>query len=256
MKIVTVATSEEGYYKWLKMSCERYNTDLITLGMNQKWLGYNWKLIKMKEYLDNISDEEIVMFIDAYDVILLDDPVKLEEKFINSNKKIIIGCESKNRLATLGMFVFDTCKGENVNSGTYIGYNKDLKIMLNKILKENKDPDLDDQKLIIKYCNINKNEIHIDKDSEFFTVKIMGVLEDVDIDIENNKSFVLHAPGNTRMEKIIRKLNYNISLEEEEQLTLYHYRTLKRKAKYYLLLAKNFVLMFIITIAIIYLYFL
>ena len=34
--IVTVATSEEGYMKWLKQSCKRYGTDLIVLGFGKK----------------------------------------------------------------------------------------------------------------------------------------------------------------------------------------------------------------------------
>lgn len=254
MKIVTVATSPDGYYKWLKESCDRYNTELITLGMNEKWLGYNWKLLKMKKYLEQLDDNEIVMFVDAYDVILLDDPHKLEQKFIQSDKKIIVGCEKKNRYLTLGYIVFDTCDNKPLNSGTYIGYVKYLKQMLKEIIEKNNNPSLDDQKLMIKYCKKNKN-IHIDCEQEYFTVQVMGILEDVDVDLEKNKSYVLHAPGNTRMEKIIRKMNYQITKEQEEELTLFHYKSLQRKAQYYLLLARYFFIMIIIMVLIVFIYF-
>jgi len=253
MKIVTVATSPDGYYKWLKTSCNRYNTELVTLGMNEKWLGYNWKLLKMKEYIDTLDDHEIVMFVDAYDVIILDDPRKLEEKFIKSDKKIIVGCE-ENENKTLGHILFDKCDNKPLNSGTYIGYVKYLRKMLKDIIIKNKDPSLDDQKLMIKYCKQNKN-IHVDCDQEYFLVKVMPLLEDVDIDLEKNKSYVLHAPRNTRMEKIIRKLNYSITKEEEDELTLFHYNSLQRKAKYYLILAKYFILMLVIIVMIVFLYF-
>lgn len=253
MKIVTVATSPDGYYKWLKTSCNRYNTELVTLGMNEKWLGYNWKLLKMKEYIDTLDDHEIVMFVDAYDVIILDDPRKLEEKFIKSDKKIIVGCE-ENENKTLGHILFDKCDNKPLNSGTYIGYVKYLRKMLKDIIIKNKDPSLDDQKLMIKYCKQNKN-IHVDCEQEYFLVKVMPLLEDVDIDLEKNKSYVLHAPRNTRMEKIIRKLNYSITKEEEDELTLFHYNSLQRKAKYYLILAKYFILMLVIIVMIVFLYF-
>jgi hypothetical protein len=253
MKIVTVATSPDGYYKWLKASCNRYNTELVTLGMNEKWLGYNWKLLKMKEYIDNLDNDEVVMFVDAYDVILLDDPRKLEEKFIKSDKKIIVGCE-ENDNKTLGHILFDKCHNKPLNSGTYIGYVKYLRKMLKDIIIKNKDPSLDDQKLMIKYCKQNKS-IHVDCEKEYFLVKVMPLLEDVDIDLEKNKSYVLHAPRNTRMEKIIRKLNYNITKEEEDELTLFHYNSLQRKAKYYLILARYFILMLVIIVMIVFLYF-
>jgi len=253
MKIVTVATSPDGYYKWLKTSCNRYNTELVTLGMNEKWLGYNWKLLKMKEYIDTLDDHEIVMFVDAYDVIILDDPRKLEEKFIKSDKKIIVGCE-ENENKTLGHILFDKCDNKPLNSGTYIGYVKYLRKMLKDIIIKNKDPSLDDQKLMIKYCKQNKN-IHVDCEQEYFLVKVMPLLEDVDIDLEKNKSYVLHAPRNTRMEKIIRKLNYSITKEEEDELTLFHYNSLQRKAKYYLILARYFILMLVIIVMIVFLYF-
>jgi hypothetical protein len=253
MKIVTVATSPDGYYKWLKTSCNRYYTELVTLGMNEKWLGYNWKLLKMKEYIDTLDDNEIVMFVDAYDVILLDDPRNLEEKFIKSDKKIIVGCE-ENENKSLGHILFDKCDNKPLNSGTYIGYVKYLRKMLKDIIIKNKDPSLDDQKLMIKYCKQNKN-IHVDCEQEYFLVKVMPLLEDVDVDMEKNKSYVLHAPRNTRMEKIIRKLNYSITKEEEDELTLFHYNSLQRKAKYYLILARYFILMLVIIAMIVFLYF-
>jgi hypothetical protein len=126
--------------------------------------------------------------------------------------------------------------------------------MLKDIIENNKDPSLDDQKLMIKYCKKSKS-IQVDCEQEFFSVKIMGILEDVDIDLEKNKSYVLHAPGNTRMEKIIRKLNYSITKEEEDELTLFHYNSLQRKAKYYLILARYFILMLVIIAMIVFLYF-
>ena len=51
MKLITVATHNDGYFKWLKESCKRYNYDLVILGYNEKWKGFNWRLelmIRMK----------------------------------------------------------------------------------------------------------------------------------------------------------------------------------------------------------------
>jgi len=91
--IVTVATKPGGYLKWLEESCIRNGTKLIILGMGEEWKGYITKYLLTDNFLKTISEDDIVCFIDAYDVLMTQHIDKLTEKFLkiteNNDYKII-----------------------------------------------------------------------------------------------------------------------------------------------------------------------
>ena len=97
-----------------------------------------------------------------------------------------------------------------INSGTYIGYVKDIKNILYDI---NSNPNIysenDDQIQLIKYYKQNKNIFYIDKKSEFFLVIIKPLVEITPSEIEKYDAFFLHGPGFTDLNKILEKHGYN-----------------------------------------------
>jgi hypothetical protein len=128
MKIITVATHPDRYYNSMLDSAKKNNIDLVVLGMGEKWQGLGWKLTKMLEYLEKINMTNIVMFVDAYDVIFLDNIIKIEEKFLEikskNNFKILIGVDlipnnSFHRYAYKK--AFSPKNPHNINSGVYMG---------------------------------------------------------------------------------------------------------------------------------------
>jgi len=259
MKIVTVATHVDGYMPWLIQSCERYNTQLYTLGIGEKWEGYNWKFKKMKEFLKTVNPKEVVCFIDAYDVILLKDPKKLEDDFNSfsniSNKKIIIGCDQPKPtyMKALAYVTFGRCEDKLINSGTYIGKAEDLLFMINELQHMAKDDSsVDDQVLLKDWCNVNPNLIHIDCDNIFFLVTGDPY---TDLDIKKSISpYFLHAPGNTYIDNIIKDLNYKITPEQEEYIKKYHKRSLVKKVKYYGSFKQYKIIFLLIILYLLYLY--
>ncbi len=222
--IVTVATEKKYYMQYLEESIKKNNGELIILGYGQKWEGFNWRNKLMIDFLEKTNPDDIVCFIDGYDVICLRDVNLLKDKFIeiyNREKcKIIVGLEQHitivNRYAA--RYLFDTCKDNSINAGTYIGYSKDLIDILKIIISKNKNNDADDQLLLTKYCNFNINDVYIDIKNELFltlvkTLKQIDVNEDVKIIGEelifnNEKPFFIHAPS-TFLDDIIINLNYN-----------------------------------------------
>jgi hypothetical protein len=82
MKLVTVATHSERYFPYLKLSAEKYGHELVVLGWGEKWKGFVWRFELMREYLKNLDPNEIVCFIDAFDVVILQDPQTIEAKFL------------------------------------------------------------------------------------------------------------------------------------------------------------------------------
>jgi hypothetical protein len=215
MHIVTVATKNEGYFDCLLQSCKRYGAKLEVLGWGQKWQGFTMKFMLMKQYLEKLSDDDIVCFIDAYDVILLRSIDELEKQFVNSGKKIIVAKDDDNINVFLRLY-FGACKNTSINSGTYIGYVKYLKSLLKTIhsnhnLKEEKD----DQMILTKVCN-ETDDISIDVNRDFFIVTLN--LHDKNIKIDNGKimcgnhyPFILHAPANYDIDDVLINMGYDLS---------------------------------------------
>ena len=158
MKLVTVATHSDGYYPWLLQSCTRHNAELTVLGWGEKWKGFSWRFTLMIDYIKSLNPNEIVCFIDAYDVILLQPLEKIAKKFIKiqneTNCKMVVAHELHSTyIQKFGTDItLGTCKNRNVNAGTYIGYAKDLIETLPKIYELGPHYHSDDQKSLIEYC--------------------------------------------------------------------------------------------------------
>jgi hypothetical protein len=228
VEIVTISTDKKFYYKNLVESCKKNKGELTTLGMGEEWLGYNWKFKKMLNYLTNLSDDKIVCFVDGYDVISCRDLTELADEFIKLKKKyncrIIAGCDDYGFIGKkiVAHMSFGKCDNHYLNSGTYIGYAKDLKDIITKIYELNPSDAADDQVLMIQYYNENPGEIHIDHECKLFLVllyPLMNVDSFTPITINNNKlyavdyksmPFFIHAPGNGFLTNIITKMGYGI----------------------------------------------
>jgi hypothetical protein len=226
MHIVTVATKSEGYFNYLVESCKRNGGKLEVLGWGQEWKGFMMKIYLFKDYLNNLDDDDIVCFVDGYDVIILQPVDKIETLFRNSGKKILFSQDSNaDIIPFIEMFCkyyFGTYKNYRLNAGTFIGYVKYFKKIFNNICNEYNcnDKNLDDQIIFTKICNkYNDNDIDIDVNKEIFLV-----IQELDsnknkIQIKNNQLIfnnnirpcILHGVTNYNLINILKKLNYNIN---------------------------------------------
>ena len=246
VKLITVVTHDSGYLKWLEESCKRYNVNLIKLGWGQKWQGFAWRFTLMINYLKSIDKDELVIFIDAYDVLLLRPLDDIEETFNSiikiSNKKIIISCENNNNalLKLFGNMQFGQCKSLGINAGTYMGRAKDLLDIYNKLTQDvNFKNNDDDQVLFTTMCNNNNDLFYIDSDHNIFLIaaglfsKKMS-FDGINIDknkkltFNNSTPYFIHAPGNTLMDDLIKKLGYNIT---NDDINNNYYNSLSEKIK-------------------------
>ena len=125
MKVVTVATHNDGYYNILKESCKRNKLNLVTLGFNQRWKGFTMRYELIKEYLKHIKDNEIILIVDAFDVIILQNEEEIIKKFKKFNKKIVFSVQN----GLISKILFKKCNQNVLNQGTYIGYVKYLKLL-------------------------------------------------------------------------------------------------------------------------------
>ena len=225
--IVTVATNYDGYLPYLKHSCTKYNYDLVILGFGEKWKGFNWRYKLVLNFLDSINNEDIVCFIDGFDVICCKNLNNLSSVFNNLKKKYnckIIVSEHKfvnnfkNYCAIFkNTLYFSKCKNRLINAGTYIGNVKDIKKILFDIYNLSPYDNSDDQKLLTIYCKNNEKDVYIDSNNEIFLV-LEDSYEEIDKSLlfykdhviyNNNSPFFIHGAGETLLDNIIIKLNYN-----------------------------------------------
>jgi hypothetical protein len=265
MKLITVATHNDGYFKWLKQSCEKYRYHLNVLGYDEKWQGFNWRLQKLLIFLKQLKPYEIVCCIDAFDVIMLRDSTLLTKKFheihMREKCKIIIAKEVKDKIDELwGTWQF----GININAGTYIGYAKDIIEILEKAQYVNNKPEADDQILLGNIAITYPQDIYIDKNCEIFlTISQLPILNRKILDTKHlqvhNKElyykgiqpFLLHVPSNVSMVDVIEKLGYHITNEEVNNIKTNAKTTIMNKFLHHFTQPKNLFLILFICILII-----
>ena len=153
MIVVTVATEKKGYYDLLVKSCEIHGLTLITLGLGMKWTGFSMKYRLMREYLHSIPENEIIVFVDAYDVIINDNEESIITKFTSFGTDIVFGTQD----GLLSKMTFTHCFGHVLCGGCYIGYASRIKQLLH-ILNDPvliEETDGDDQEMLNRACSNN-----------------------------------------------------------------------------------------------------
>jgi hypothetical protein len=158
MKVVTVATHPDRYFNSLLDSAKKNNIEITVLGMGEKWQGFKWKLTLMKEFLKNNNPYEIVVFIDAYDVIFLQDLNKLKEVMLYY-KGLKNSVSSLGRTEFIDNIIYKYDEGYPVLSiemGEQLFINYQRTMCYYDEYKETEDIDIISQiGRIFKYKNIN-----------------------------------------------------------------------------------------------------
>lgn len=270
LHIVTVVNESKYYFPYLVESCKRNGKELEVLGYGDKWEKGNMTKFKlMIDYLQNLPKDDIVCFVDGYDVICCRDLSELKDEFLkinkNTNCKIIIGYDVKSGFFNFfSKIVFGECNNYLINSGLYIGYANDLLEIILNVFSLYKDKTVSDQVALTQYCNMSDiNDFYIDSKNEFFC-NIMATLEDiskyVNIDQKNNiltynsnKPFFIHAPGFGYLDTIIIKFGYNIKESNEIKKQIFN-NVIKKSIPFILIgIKKNilYILAFIILIILI-----
>ena len=203
---VCVATESKLYFPYLK----RLLPDLVVLGMNKKWEGFIMKYKLLIKYLKKLKDNDIVCFVDAYDVLPTKNIIHLEKQFVKFSKKnpkikmIVGGGIITSKIQKIcNDFIFDN---NVINSGTYIGYANNILYVLLEIMK--KTNICDDQVELIKYAQNNPNDIFIDDDADFFFTKSTP-LQQLKL-VDNAKCSFIHANGNGLLEDFLLE-HHNIN---------------------------------------------
>ena len=241
--IVTVATHSQYYFPYLVETCKKNGKELTVLGYGEKWQGFNWRYKKVLEYLMKLDGEDIVCFVDGYDVICTQNLTKLPDKFMElkreTNCKIIVGEQKiivNNMFSYMGelasKYYFGKCKNYSLNAGTYIGKVVDLLELIKGIFNISTMSNADDQLLLTQYCKTRPSDITVDMTNRLFLTlelpyqEIDKYLEfrDDKVYYQNNAPFFIHGAGRTYLDNILIRLNYkyNDKINQKIHNEYYH----------------------------------
>lgn len=222
--IVTVATHSERYFPVLESQINDNNLQLIKLGEGKKYYGHEMKDKELIKLLDGeyenykINDKDILVFLDAFDTIAVGDLEKLEEKFLESDKKMILSIENVGFYKFIHSSIFSKVRGNFINTGLYMGEAKFLREFL-KTMYTYKSDKKSNQKTWSSFLYANAwkhfamDDIGLDKEKEFFfnysfTVKDTYKIENKKLITDKKNPFFIQGNGCSNMNDIIKEIGY------------------------------------------------
>ena len=200
-------------------SCKKNNIKLILEGEGNKWNNLTDKLINMHKFINDLDDDRIVCFVDAYDVMMVDSIDNIKQKFLSFDKPIVISADATCYPdSDVSKFYPErqNISHKYVNSGTYIGYVWALKKMLQTIKKDNykckkinikvfiDDKSIgNDQRCVTSFFLNNQDLCELDYEQKIFSTLWGMSEEDFDFIDYNNvfnkrtnvKTSILHGNG-------------------------------------------------------------
>jgi len=120
--IATVATHSERYLPVLEKMVEDRGSKLHKLGFGKKYQGHFMKDLEMIEFLKTLPGEDIVIFLDGFDTLMLSDTTEVIDKFKKSGKKMILSVENVRSSFLMHSYNFQKVQEKFINTGLYIGY--------------------------------------------------------------------------------------------------------------------------------------
>ena len=242
LKIVTVATHNDGYLPALKSICEKNKCNLEILGFGEKWGGWDWRTQKIIDYLKKCNVSDIVMLIDGFDVLVLSSPEEILNKFKKMHCNILFSCSHLSRGQPYNnSFIyknisfpsvkkyFKSNKNFILNAGTIIGYSKHLLQLYLHLQKKQKITNILDDQILLNSMDLSFLKYNIDYDSTIFWIWEINQIIDYGnilfrnetysnnsyikykdnriIFLNGNKPCVIHGINNRNMSKICEKNN-------------------------------------------------
>lgn len=144
LHVVAVATELKDELKLLYSSALALGHEMAILGLGAPWRGLGSKIDLLQDHLRDKPADDVVLFVDAYDVLLLADTRHVVPLFESFNSSLVFSAELScapdgglkllyNSIAAAesksGPFSF-------VNSGSYIGRVGNIQAMLDEVQKD------------------------------------------------------------------------------------------------------------------------
>jgi hypothetical protein len=259
MKLITYATHNSGYFFALQESAKNNNYDLVILGYGEEWQGFTQRIIDIKKYLLKLDKNDLVVFVDAFDCIILGSSSEMEKKYksLNTNKVLFSAIRDNFILEKIFGPINPIDKEKEFNrlvAGCYIGYVGKILDLFDNMCSELKcNVEDDDQVKLTNYYSKCKNCLLLDYNSNlfynidvdknlifsFFDI-ISGTQEKYELPLDSqyykfengriilnngNKPLILHGNGNLNIDKFVNELKLTGKIHQNRNY--YDYSTKK-----------------------------
>ena len=202
ISLVTYATHSCGNFE--NMVNNKQGFKINVLGFGSTWNGFTDKVKGVREFIDTLDDNDIVIFLDGFDVFInVDSLLLVEHAFKTFNKDIVISAEKSGGYYFKKRIFLDKEKygAPIVNSGLWIGYVRAVKKFLDDVLKDSCSGITDDQRLfnnVVHRDNKKKYTVGIDLDNILFH-NISYIYQ-----LETSQSFFVQNNGRMTIERMGR----------------------------------------------------
>ncbi|KAM4563127.1 procollagen-lysine,2-oxoglutarate 5-dioxygenase 1 [Odontesthes bonariensis] len=220
--VLTVATKEtDGFRRFLR-SAKHFNYTVKVLGRGQQWKGGDYlsapgggqKVRLLKEALQTMnSEDQIILFIDSYDVVFASSPKELLRKFQQAKHKVVFSSETliwpDRHLEDKHPHVREG--NRFLGSGGFIGHLPNIKEMVANWTGEDSDSDqLFFTKIYIDPAKKKSLNITLDNKCRLFQ-NLHGALDEVVLKFEDSRvrarnvlydtlPVIIHGNGPTKLQ--------------------------------------------------------
>jgi hypothetical protein len=202
---------------------------LEKLGFGKKYVGHFMKDLEMLEFLKDKKEDDIVIFVDGFDSLILGDKEEIIEKFQKSGKKLLLSVENVRSSFLLHSYNFQKVLGKFVNTGLYIGYAGYMRQFLEKMYSQDYNKK-SNQKTWSKFINSKDHDFDlsgfgVDIDSELFlndspTCNNKFELKNHRLQLKSgSKPVFIQGNGCVDMDYIINDLGYESSNIHKDTFT-------------------------------------
>ena len=89
------------------------------------------QIYRIYNYIDTLSDDDIIIFVDGFDSKIIKPLDEIEKRFLEMDCKVLFSLDPEIPGKYNTINTFSSCVNDNVvNSGLYMGYVKQLKPIL------------------------------------------------------------------------------------------------------------------------------
>ena len=198
------------------------------MGIGKKWSGGNMakgpgggqKVNLVREFISTLDDDQLFVFTDNYDVISNNHVSLLIERYKQYyNEKIVFAgetsCWPDKSLSSVYPNVEDRIDTKYLNSGLFMGYVRDIKNLVNTLIKN----DDDDQLYYTRKFLYGDENIVIDYECRLFLC-LNGITDSIEIDkskscvtYKGERPIFIHGNGSESIKIFLNNIVTNYCLE-------------------------------------------
>lgn len=226
--LVIYATHSEGNFDILIQKARELGYYISIVGWGDKWEGFYKRTLDLYDFIKTRPSQEIIMCIDGFDSIILQDMNTTLNIFSEYGSPIVWGIEENNN--ALRKVLFRSKYKYTLNGGSFMGINEYLQVIFEEIISRygKTNYKLDDQRIVNQMNNSSplfKSIVKPDMESKIFANLIYkGYMNTIfrnnkallynykDGDIYHKQTHIkpcmISGPGNVNINPILQELGY------------------------------------------------